>query len=142
MTDFSPYDLLRTAILVTILLYVKFVAVNIAWAGARVEKNTHSTHTLFALFALPNCLTYSECSPCLLQAKAGRRAKEDVDNNTTPSAEELAAEEHAGMVVRNDMENLPFGLIMIWASALCLTSTQVVTLTGPSSETLQLIKRT
>ena len=44
------------------------------------------------------------------------------------------------MVVRNDMENLPFGLILIWASALCIISTQVITITGPNSETLKLIK--
>ena len=43
------------------------------------------------------------------------------------------------MVVRNDLENLPFGLILLWASALCIVYTQVGPL-GGFSETLKIIK--
>ena len=59
------------------------------------------------------------------KAKAGLRAPEDKFQNTSPTADDVATADRAARVVSNDLENIPLGLICIWASFICLTSTPV-----------------
>ena len=93
MTNLSPYDLLRTSSLVTLVLLLKYTVTSARWAGAR--------------------------------QRAGQRAPEDPGQNALPGKAELEAAERARMVVFNDLENLPLGLVVVWASALCILFTQV-----------------
>src|SRR5690606_1481559 len=82
-------DAYRTNILVTILLYFKFLVTYIRWAPYK--------------------------------GLAGQRPAEDGDlNNKNAGEEQRLAAEHAGRLVTNDQENLPYGLIFIWASILCI----------------------
>ena len=54
------------------------------------------------------------------KTRAGLRAPEDSQNPNPPTPEQLTTAERARLVVFNDLENLPLGLIVIWAAALCI----------------------
>jgi hypothetical protein len=51
----------------------------------------------------------------LQKGRAGQRAPEDTSQNLNPNAHDKAAADHTGRIVANDLENIPFGLIMLWA---------------------------
>ncbi|CAK9107986.1 unnamed protein product [Durusdinium trenchii] len=51
----------------------------------------------------------------LLKGKANLRAREDVNNNENATQDDVDRANHAGRIVQNDMENLPMGLVVIWA---------------------------
>lgn len=59
------------------------------------------------------------------KAKAGLRAPEDKFQNTSPTADDVATADRASRVVSNDIENIPLGLICIWASLISILATQV-----------------
>mmetsp|Transcript_17558 Transcript_17558/g.41675 ORF Transcript_17558/g.41675 Transcript_17558/m.41675 type:complete len:121 (-) Transcript_17558:223-585(-) len=48
------------------------------------------------------------------------RAKEDFNNNPDATQEDVERATAAGRIVQNDIENIPFGLIFIWGTALCI----------------------
>mmetsp|Transcript_50694 Transcript_50694/g.94699 ORF Transcript_50694/g.94699 Transcript_50694/m.94699 type:complete len:157 (+) Transcript_50694:67-537(+) len=56
----------------------------------------------------------------LLKGKAGLRAKEDFNNSSSGTEEDVAKATDAGRIVQNDLENIPFGIIFMWSCALCL----------------------
>ena len=53
------------------------------------------------------------------RGRAGLRAPEE-DQNTQPTDADITAAERTRLVVQNDLENLPLGLMVIWAAALCV----------------------
>ena len=67
------------------------------------------------------------------KAKAGLRAPEDKFQNTSPTADDVATADRAARVVSNDIENIPLGLICIWAAFICLSSTAVFDASGLDS---------
>ena len=58
----------------------------------------------------------------MAKGKANLRAKEDPNNNPNATADDVAKAEHAGRIIQNDIENLPMGLVVIWASFLTVIS--------------------
>eukprot|EP00490_Sorites_sp_Unknown_P029180 CAMPEP_0114667268 /NCGR_PEP_ID=MMETSP0191-20121206/34074_1 /TAXON_ID=126664 /ORGANISM="Sorites sp." /LENGTH=136 /DNA_ID=CAMNT_0001917113 /DNA_START=152 /DNA_END=562 /DNA_ORIENTATION=+ len=52
----------------------------------------------------------------LAKGKANLRAKEDPNNNPNATADDVEKANHAGRIIQNDIENLPIGLVVIWAS--------------------------
>mmetsp|Transcript_53673 Transcript_53673/g.100593 ORF Transcript_53673/g.100593 Transcript_53673/m.100593 type:complete len:161 (+) Transcript_53673:32-514(+) len=61
----------------------------------------------------------------LLKGNANMRAPEDFINNPDATADDVEAANAAGRIVQNDLENIPFGLVFMWASALCILGAQV-----------------
>ena len=96
----SYSTLLRTSILVTFFLLLKFLIVNLRWARAK--------------------------------GWAGLRPPEDRQNRN-PTPQRLTEAERARLVVFNDLENIPVGLIIVWASALCVGFSAAVDSTGSHS---------
>ena len=58
----------------------------------------------------------------LAKGKANLRAKEDPNNNANATADDVEKANHAGRIIQNDLENLPMGLVVIWASLLTVNS--------------------
>ena len=58
----------------------------------------------------------------LAKGKANLRAKEDPNNNANATADDVERANHAGRIIQNDLENLPMGLVVIWASLLTVNS--------------------
>lgn len=51
-----------------------------------------------------------------MQGKAGQRAPEDPNQNSSPSAEDIEKSARFGRIIQNDLENIPLGLILLWAA--------------------------
>ena len=62
----------------------------------------------------------------IAKARAGLRAPEDPQSfPNPPSPQQLATAERARLVVFNDLESIPVGLVIVWASAVCVGYTLV-----------------
>lgn len=68
----------------------------------------------------------------LAKGKANIRAKEDFNNNPNAGPDDVEKANHAGRIVQNDLENIPMGLVVIWASLLTVASTTM----APDQEAL------
>ena len=51
-----------------------------------------------------------------VKGKANLRAREDFNNNSNATADDVERANHAGRIIQNDLENLPIGLVVSWAS--------------------------
>mmetsp|Transcript_68252 Transcript_68252/g.162828 ORF Transcript_68252/g.162828 Transcript_68252/m.162828 type:complete len:156 (-) Transcript_68252:150-617(-) len=54
------------------------------------------------------------------KGKANLRAKEDLNNNPSATQDDVDRATHAGRIIQNDMENLPMGLVVIWAGVVTI----------------------
>lgn len=68
----------------------------------------------------------------LAKGKAGQRAAEDFNNNPNGTQADVDRATHAGRIVQNDLENLPMGLVVIWAS-LITVNTSYMSLNSPEA---------
>ncbi|CAE7615997.1 unnamed protein product [Symbiodinium natans] len=60
-----------------------------------------------------------------LKGKANMRAREDFNNNENATSDDVERATAAGRIVQNDLENIPFGLILMWGTALCILGAQM-----------------
>lgn len=89
---------------------------------------------MFELYKASSCVTLilflkyfiSNMRWGFAKGKANLRAKEDFNNNANATADDVERANHAGRIIQNDLENLPIGLIVIWASLLTVNASYTV----------------